>query len=106
AQAAVVGDHAKPGHEAKLRAAHCTSAGLARELADRFGHAEKPTGRAGLADRELPATCVVGKAAVVRHRVRTHEGGAATLVAEAQVLELEHHYDRVIVVGLHEVHVG
>ncbi|MNS77874.1 hypothetical protein D3C72_1114660 [compost metagenome] len=75
-------------------------------MADRLDHAEEATRRTGLPGRELAAAGVVRKAAVEGHGVGLHEGRALALLAEAQVLELHHHDDGVVVVGLHEVERG
>ena len=89
-----------------MRAWHRVVAGLVGELANPFGHAEKAGCRTGLPARQLPAAGVVRKAAVMRQRVAAHEGRAFALGAEAEVLELHHHDDGVVVIGLDEVDVG
>ena len=103
AQAAVVGDHAEAGDEAELRLLDRALAGIVGELADRLGHAEEAAGAAGLPGRELAAAGVVREVAVVRQGARANEGRPLALGAKAQVLELQHHDDRVVVVGLDEV---
>ena len=42
----------------------------------------------------------------MREAVRAHEGRALAELTEAQTLELHHHDDRVVVVGLDEVDVA
>ena len=64
-----------------------------------------PAGRARLADRKLAATGVEREAAVVREAVRAHELWAFALGAEAEVFDLHHVDDRIVVICLEEIQV-
>src|SRR5207244_4210857 len=66
----------------------------------RFRHSEKSTGRASLPDRKLAARGIVGKRAVGGEAVGAHKIRSFALLAEAEILELHHHDDRVVVIGL------
>ena len=93
----------KPETRPSCASVHRARAGVVGELADRLGHAEEAAGAAGLAGRELAAAGVVREVAVVGQRARAHERRAFALGAEAEVLELQHDDDRIVVVGLDEV---
>src|SRR2546426_8376186 len=99
-------DHAEAADEAEFRILDLALVRLAGQLPQRLHHAEEAARGAGLSDRELPAAGIEGEAAVVREAVLAYESRRFALAAEAEVLELQERNHRVVVVGLHEVHVA
>src|SRR3954451_22907419 len=65
-----------------------------------------PAGGAGLADGKLAAAGIEGKAAIVGEGVRAHELRAFALRAKAEILDLQHIDDWIVVVRLQEIEVG
>src|SRR5437773_9245737 len=78
---------------------------LAGDLPDRLDEPERAAGRTGLADRQLAARRIVGKAAVDFETVAANEVRTFAFAAEAEILELHDADNRIIVIDLDQVDV-
>src|SRR5260221_5837603 len=105
AQAPIEVDHAEAAHEGECRILYLASLGLLRQLAQGFHHAERAAGSACLADRELAAGSVQRERAVPGERMLAGERRSFAFGAERKVLELHERDDRIVVIGLDEIHV-
>src|SRR5271168_97145 len=84
---------------------HAAAERLADKLADGFDNTEMPTGRAGLANGQLPARGIAWKTAAGFERVGADERGPCPLGAETETLELQNVDDRIVVINFDEIHV-
>src|ERR1700758_5370107 len=104
-QAAVIVDHTEARSQTELCILHlCRTCG-SQALPQSFDEPEIGASGTGLPDRKLPARGVVRKVAVNREIVLAHEGYALALLAEAEVLELHHRDDRIVVIGLDDIEI-
>ena len=95
----------KPETRPCRASAYAAAERLAGKLADGFDNAEMSAGRAGLADRQLPARGVERKSAVGLEGVGADERGPFPLAAETETFELQNIDHRIIVIGFDEIHV-
>src|SRR5947209_7135428 len=97
-EAVTVRDHAVPRDEADRSALHLPPAGLTAQLLDGFDDSDHAAAAARLAARQLPAAGVQRQGAIPGEPVRREERTDLALRTEAEILDLDRHHDRVIVI--------